>query len=341
MSDLNTNQTGAGPLGLAGGGSSLGPLPRGVIVPTQQGAPTQTTPPLRVTEPDVSTKQNIGQPVLLPLTVALFDQSTNKPAPTEVIQGFILNCPLGAVLMAIAATKPNRISSMISETVGQVESVARSAPNKVIATTKRIIKVTIPSGTQITTSSLIYQNPGVNNATVKSTSPPEMIFAHTAGNPVSGSSWVAFIEKAYALAKQNPTNGFGYNSLDHPDPGEVMLDFVGNFQHVDVPNKQVFPKGGGQATTSKKLTDPQLDQHILGIVNTAGAKAAIACTIDNPTHATLFGNHCYAIVSFSGGKIQLRNALINPTQSSLQFGRNHSVTMGELKANFVAVMQEN
>lgn len=279
-----------GPLG--GGQNNVLPAVDGSsAVPLQK-----ATPPKEITEPaPVFMHRNL---TLKNVVTGLFD---GNPKAEDVIQGAIGNCPLAAVLVAVAHTKPALLKNMLSEQTGDVVSKDKSDV-KFSVKTDKLLTVQFRKGNPVEMSRLLYHNKD-----------NDLVYANASRDV----SWVSFIEKAYAVLR----GGNSYNGLNDtttvngpPTANKVMEDVVGDFEFA-VP-----------ASSS--------DKDLLAVLAKAKTKATIAASQNElPENSPIVAHHGYAVMGVAGGTVLLRN----PWGGT---AADKKLPLKDFKTAFQAVLQE-
>lgn len=279
-----------GPLG-GGNSNGLPAVDGSSAVPLQK-----ATPPKEITEPSpVFMHRGL---TLKNVVTRLFD---GDPRAEDVIQGAIGNCPLAAVLVALAHTKPARLKSMISEQTLDVVSKDKSDTTFSVKTDK-LLTVQFRKGNPVEMSRLLYHNKDND------------LFYASASRDVS---WVSFIEKAYAVWR----GGNGYNGLNDtttvngpPTANKVMEDLVGEYEFA-VP-----------ANTS--------DKDLLAMLADAKKHPTIgASNAQLPEESPIVASHGYAVMGVAGKTVLLRNPWGGAEA-------NKKVPVQDFKAAFQLVLQE-
>jgi hypothetical protein len=278
-----------------------GPLGIGdeTVLPAADGAtpmPLQATPPKEITEPT---------PVFMDKGLTLKNVVTplfeKDPQAADVIQGSIANCPLAAVLAAVAHTQPTLLKGMIGEQTVDVVSKDKSDPTWSVKTNK-LLTVQFRKGSPVEMSRLLYHN-GEN----------DLVYARASRNV----SWVSFIEKGYAVLR----GGNSYNGLNDtttlngpPTANKVMEDVVGAYEYT------------APAATA--------DKDLLAILARAKTKATIAASQATlPDESPVVANHGYAVMGVSGNTVLLRNPWGGESADK-------KLPLKDFKTAFQAVLQE-
>lgn len=289
-SPLGPNPHQPGPLG--GGNNNVLPAVDGSsAVPLQK-----ATPPKEITEPtpvfmhrDLTLKNVITR---------LFD---GDPKAEDVIQGYIGNCPLAAVLVAVAHAKPALLKSMISEQTADVVSKDKSDANFSVKTDK-LLTVQFRKGNPVEMSRLLYHNKD-----------GDLVYA-SASRSVS---WVSFIEKAYAVLR----GGNSYNGLNDtttlngpPSANKVMEDVVGDYEFA-VPT----------STSDKDLLAVLADAKKYPTIAASNAKL--------PESSPIVASHGYAVMGVASKTVLLRNPWGGAEA-------NKKISVTDFKSAFQLVLQE-
>jgi Calpain family cysteine protease len=251
--------------------------------------------------------------VLRNVSFPLF-HSGKKPKPEDVVQGELANCPLAALLVAMAQATPDAITNMISEFPAQVVSARWSDKDnpQAFLRTNRLFLVRFRNHPEWVTAPLYVYDPS------------DRAYASSPNS----TGWMSYIEKGYATWKGNRS----YNNLNDrssgPDANTVMEDLVGPPDVADLVNKKLFK--AGQETP---LTDPLLTD----MLNKGSRFPTIAGTLDtNIPVKDIVAHHMYAVLGFAQGQVQLRNPWNDPSKT---FGQNFSLSVADFKKSFVGVLQ--
>jgi hypothetical protein len=251
-------------------------------------------------------------------------------AADQVLQGNIGNCPVPAVLAALAHTRPNVIKGMIAKLTGAVlyTPVFPAPP-----TFSFFFKVNFLSTPPIVVSPLVYQLP----VPVQSTDPAAIMYAHSPGERPS---WVSLLEKAYVLKKDTNANPLlkSYSVLDGGGKGlnpiEVMNDIAGTGAQWVVDPAEVDPS---EVDKNHPWTQAHLRQVFTGAnqVPTIAASRSDQKVIDP---LPVFAHHDYAVKGMLGnGKVQLYNCHDIHGSDPHHF-KDPSLTMAEFQKGFLMVV---
>jgi hypothetical protein len=227
----------------------------------------------------------------------LFD---GDPKAEDVMQGYIQNCELAAVLVAIAHTTPTLLTNMISEQTTDVVSKDKFE-EKVSVKTDKLLTVQFRKGNPVEMSRLLYHNKG-----------NELVYAKSS----RGVSWVSFLEKAYAVLR----GGNSYNGLNDtttlngpPAPDKVMNDVVGDLEFA-VPAKTK-------------------DKDLLAMFASARKHPTIAASnAELPEESPIVGSHGYAVMGVKGKTVLLRNPWGGKDA-------NKEISIADFKSSFQLVLQ--
>ncbi len=293
----------------------------------------QAVTPIAITDP----KPRPTDSVTTYFPAIVDDPLLGKPLPEfkQVNQGNIGNCPVTAVLAAMARAKPNDLKNMITKVTGQV--VAHTpvfsgppAPPKF----NHFFKVTFPGSGPIVVGPLLYQAPRSSF----STDPLEIMYAHSPGKP-SVASWASLLEKAYVIKKDTapqPQNK-SYSVLDGGgkglDPIEVMNDIAGTGAEW-ILDPAVDP---GAVMKSHPWTPTHLSQQFAR-ANTVPMIAATRSDQKDIDPLPMLKHHDYAVIGMlPSGKVQLYNC--HELSDTNQF-KNPALTMAEFqKACLMVVLK--
>jgi hypothetical protein len=320
------------------------------------GIPAQANAPKPLTEPGMGGQSKLPSGLLsqiqrlarTPTALDLFDTASKLPDPNDVQQGFIGDCPVAAVLLAMAITPKGKqkIVSMIQDlTVSALDSVESNGTRH---TTTRKLHVTFTAGNTDITDYV-----WMNGFSATGTTPPanlEMLFLHSGGNPTSGVMWPSFIEKAYVVLK-----GSSYDVLDGRNTQEVMNDFWGDHTIALFDTAKAEISTGVQAGTCNSagctfttstpfdLTKPaeraKFITQLTDLLKNVTSKPTFAGTVAAPTNGNLDKEHGYAIEGFASNQIKLVNPR-DPTAPSAK-PRKVQLKMDEFLVNFNQLLQGN
>jgi len=264
------------------------------------------------------------------------DPFLGKPLPEfkQVNQGFIANCPVTAVLAAMARAKPADLKNMIAKVTGQLIAHTPVFPGPPVPPTLRhFFKVTFPGSGPIVVGPLLYKVP----RPTQSTDPAEIMYAHSPGKP-SVASWVSLLEKAYVIKKDTspqPQNK-SYSILDGGgkglDPIEVMNDIAGSGA------EWILDPAVDPAAVMK--SHPWTPVHLAQQFARANTVPMIAATRPDPKDvpAPMLAHHDYAVIGMlPSGKVQLYNCHELPDPDPT---KNPALTMAEFqKACLMVVLK--
>ncbi len=141
--------------------------------------------------------------------------------PLDVRQQRITNCPLSAIIAAIANVCPAQISRMLEERPSVVKSWFNdeSEPQKGRFLTNRIIKVHFRSSF-VEVSPVLY---------LDFFNQPRFAFS------TDGAGWVSYIEKAYVVLRgQHRYENLGFKSANSPTVHQFLSDLVGNYDQIQL-----------------------------------------------------------------------------------------------------------
>ncbi len=174
--------------------------------------------------------------------LALFNDQSN-PGPTEVVQGNLDNCPVAATLIALAHTRAEALTNMVSEQVARIRSRSRSDPSDEYPnSSSRLITVQFPGGRRQEISSLLWMTGG------------RVAYCHS----TSSTGWMAYIEKAYAVWKGRNSydnlnrigsgQGDSLGGYQPPDTREVFADLVGSWLMAHLEGGTIYTRTAEHAT---------------------------------------------------------------------------------------------
>lgn len=248
----------------------------------------------------------------------------------QVNQGNIGNCPVPAVLAAMANTRQAAVQAMISKVIGPVRYTPTfpSPP-----TFGHFFKVTFPNTPPIVSSPLVYKVPRPS----QSTDPAEIMYAHSPGQRPS---WVSMMEKAYVLKKDTNPDPLlkSYTVLDGGGKGlnpiEVMNDIAGKDAEWVVDPKEVDPS---EVQAKHPWTAAHLQQ-VFGNANRVPTIAASRSDQNVIDPLPIFKHHDYAVLGMlRSGKVQLYNCHDITSAALLKF-KKPELTMAEFMKAFLMVV---
>jgi hypothetical protein len=239
------------------------------------------------------------------------------PSEQQVLQGHIANCPLPAVLAAMARSRSNTVRAMVTKIPFNLHhgnsflyiSVFSGAPNF-----NHYYTVKFSASSPIIVSPLVYEAP----APPQLTQGREIMYAHSPG---ALPSWVSLVEKAYVLMKdpEPDVQRRRYTILDGGgkglDPIEVMNDVAGQGAEwvMDPQDPDFQPHPKHQWTRS----------HLRQVFAAANHVPTVAASRNDQTViglAPIFAHHDYAVVGMLGdGRVQLYNAQELPAHDPHHF----------------------
>jgi len=175
----------------------------------------------------------------------LYMGRSKQPKLKDVKQGALLNCPLAAILAALAYTQKGRthITKMITEHKNvstETKFKGEGVDGNTTVKGKRYFTVKFNGGKSIDISSVFYTD---------EQSPPKMIYM----KPPTDVLWPCVIEKAYAKLKG------GYNKLGS-DPKVYWEDVVGPHRYLNL-KKDAAPPVTDKAVrhqVRQAKTDPMI-----------------------------------------------------------------------------------
>lgn len=286
-----------GPLGPlpAGGGRLPGPLSTGsgiFMAPQQVG---KVVKKLVMPPPAGGAKTIVARDV----PWSLYTKTT--PALADVTQGALANCPLAALLAALAYTGAGqkRIDSIVAEQAAIVETdlsavadrIEEPPPGNVIQTT-RYFTVKL-GGKPYEVSSVLYTDDADRNWTPAYMRSPNSVI------------WACMIEKAYAVKEG------GYESLDSKGlTANAIWEVV------------VGAKPGGFAVTDK--TD---DGRIKTAADNASRIPTMAASKDDAEDVSSW--HGFAVLGMKGGRIELYDPMLV---------KRPTITLDVFRKNFNAIL---
>ena len=267
------------------------------------------TPPLP--EPTTSTS-------MAPITTSPFPLFKGDPTALEVRQQRLTNCPLPAVLAALAHACPRQVQQMIIKRDAPTKSWFYNKPLTSLGyfdfDSNYIVKF---QHKNVDVTPLLYLDGGNRPRFGKST---------------TGSGWVSYIEKAY-VGYRGRWHYENLDLLDVPNPvlvERVMEDIVFEFDSItidgdrrgmllqDLESASLDPPEDEKESFGtlmwQTLDRKQMRRFVRKFLGRAGRLATVATTdSQNPIHSTvgLVGNHTYAVLNYSSrlDKIRLFDAM--------------------------------
>ena len=308
-----------GPLGTSPwilGGRLPGPLGFKQVDLAQGGA-TKVHKPLTMPPPP-----NIINSVIRARTVSwkLGKNGKKMPATGDVQQGALANCPVGAILAALAHTVSGRtrIDNLITEYVGaSVETTLSANVMTVLSSEKqeggnpdytpqvktllsnRYFAVTL--GNTIEVSDAFYVK-----ETGQSSGLEDMVYMDSPNQVL----WPCVIEKAYAVKLKS------YEELDDPK------NTVEEFWEVLVGKKPVVIRDGNMTEQNIRAAAIAASK-----VPTIGATRDEVPKIDNTGATRVDSDHGYAVLGIQGSSIELYNP----------WGKTEKISIKDFSSNFEAI----
>jgi hypothetical protein len=255
-----------------------------------------------------------GQPAALhAVNLPLFAGDPGVPAAEDVMQGALDNCPVAAILAALAHVSPESVGGMIARSTADVRSRRRSDPHDSFPyRTDRLYTVQFRGGHPVQVSSFLYYTGGA------------IAYAHS---PDDRAAWMSYIEKAYAVFR----GGDSYNQLGRATQAgqalttnTIMEDLAGPYDFADMEENRLYRSGSESAPLSDAVLRDMLAQ--------AGHKATIAASAGSGVPENVVPNHAYTVLGRSRNTVSLRNP---------QGGSDAVVTFSfdQFKTIFRAVLQ--
>ncbi len=244
--------------------------------------------------------------------------SDDTPAPTDVVQGRLANCPVAAILAALAHT-PNgqkRIHDLVTENKAVVETDLTDVADKLETVPKgkkcisnRYFCVKL-EGKTIEVSDVFYTDDGDRDtwSLIFMGAPP---LGKPGEGPIPGppkTVWPSAIEKAYAVKVK------GYEDLDDDSKHKVK-----EFWEV-----LVGVKPQGFAVDDKTDLDKIRD-----VAKAASTVPALGASRDNATG--VLNHHGFAILGIGGSNIELYDP----------HGRTLNISLKDFRLQFQAVFYGN
>jgi hypothetical protein len=247
------------------------------------------------------------------VSLPLFAGEQNVPVPEDMVQGNLNNCPVAAILAALAHVAPETVAGMIARSTAEVRSRRRSdPPDSFPYRTDRLYTAQFLGGHPVQVSSFLYYTGGV------------VAYAHS---PESRAAWMSYIEKAYAVFR----GGGSYNRLNTttqlgqaPSLNQVMEDLAGPYDFADLAENLWYRHN----SDSVALTDRDLRQ----MLAQADQRVTVAGSRDAGIPESFVPGHAYTVLGRTGNTVSLRNP---------QGGPDAAVTLSfdEFKTIFRAVLQ--
>jgi len=298
-----------GPLGL---GSSGAVLVAEAAAPASDVA-TDAGPAASVVEL-IEPEPAFGQAVALQdVNLPLFVGGQSVPATDDMMQGALNNCPVAAILAALAHVAPESLAGMISRSTADVRSRRRSDPaGGTPYRTDRLYTVQFRAGNPVQLSSFLYYTAGA------------IAYAHS---PDDRASWMSYIEKAYAVFR----GGNSYNRLntttqmgEAPTVNRVMEDLAGPFDYADMEENLIYRSGFDPVPLTDAILREMLGQ--------AGQRVTVAGSAVSGVPENVVRNHAYTVLGRRRNTVTLRNP---------QGGTGAEVTFSfdEFKSVFRAMLQ--
>ena len=201
-----------------------------------------------------------GQPAALhAVNLPLFAGELGLPAAEDMMQGALDNCPVAAILAALAYVAPESVAGMIAVNTADVRSRRSSDPHDSFPhRTSQLYTVQFRGGHPVRVSSFLYYTGGA------------IAYAHS---PDDRAAWMSYIEKAYAVFR----GGNSYNHLGRANQaGEalttntVMEDLAGPYDFADIGEGRLYRSGADAAPLSDAVLRDMLAQ--------AGRTATVAAS---------------------------------------------------------------
>jgi hypothetical protein len=228
-----------------------------------------------------------------------------RPRTTDVVQGEIANCPIAALMVAMAHARPANLSQILGQHHPGPLLSKRRDEEIFRYWSDAYYDVVFPgraTATRITP--FVYYDDGQ----VKYASTP------------SGPGWPSYIEKAYAVFKSGGGqggSGGSYNRLnektsltDPPGLGEVMQELIGGFDVLDFK--------GNQFIDARRNARPMTAADIAAVAGRAGRRPTVAPSISNGAERfgspAVISSHGYAVLGYAAGKVRLQNPHGGPEQ---------------------------
>ena len=296
-----------GPLGLRASGAVL------VAEAEAQAVGTDASPAAALVEL-VEPEPVFGQPAALQdVDLPLFAGQQGLPSVDDVVQGALDNCPVAAILVALAHVAASSVAGIVQRSAADVRSRRSSdPPDSFPYTSSRLYTVQFRAGSPVRVSSFLYYTQG------------GIAYAHSRED---SASWMSYIEKAYAVFR----GGNSYNRLGRtthvglpPAVNRVMEDLAGPYDYADLVENLMYRSGA----ESSVLADADLRE----MLARADQRVTVAGSLGSGLPANVVPNHAYTVLDRSRNSILLRNPQGGPRAEV-------SFAFEEFKSIFRAVLQ--
>lgn len=296
-----------GPPGLRASGAVL-------VAEAEAGAAATDAGPAGATVELVEPEPVFGQPATLQdVDLPLFAGAPGLPSVEDVVQGSLDNCPVAAILAALAHVAASSVAGIVQRSTADVRSRRSSDPPESFPyASSHLYTVQFRAGSPVQVSSFLYYTQG------------GIAYAHS---PEDRASWMSYIEKAYAVFR----GGNSYNRLgrttqmgEAPTVNRVMEDLAGPYDFADLVDSLMYRSGAESAA----LTDAGLRE----MLGRADQRVTVAGSLGSGLPANVVPNHAYTVLDRSRNSILLRNPQGGPRAEV-------SFAFEEFKSIFRAVLQ--
>ncbi len=279
----------------------------------------------------------------------------------QPVQGFLANCPLVAVLVAMAHVPAFRESfrrgAIVQRTARNFstfrereswefadppQTLPRLPSKDANFTGDHVFTVNFFSGPQ---TGLLGKRGQFDvlrfGSTVTETVTPvlwiqvdidSVFFARTASPAI----WVEIIEKAF-ISRHDPGGRNAYEALEGSiTPIVTMFEMCGFARQGQITNAEVIVEPDPE-TGSTDISDALTQNELSGMLRRHATRPTVLGSLESPGSAEIVGNHTYAVTGFDPktGVVELVNALEEPTAPT----REVSISLAELGASFGEIIQ--
>jgi hypothetical protein len=267
---------------------------------------------------DIRRREPVTSSGRIPISTVGFPLFLGDINPLNIRQQQIANCPLPAIIAAIANACPAQIRGMFGERQRVVKSWFDDEKETERFRTNRIIKIQF-RGTFVEVSPVLYVN---------AAGTPR--FAST----TDGAGWVSYIEKAYVVLRGHHI----YENLDFQSANpltvhQFVTDLIGNYDKIEletivriIKKKEVETRQGDVLKNVNAdrnsapvfpedlkfvddLRDRQLERALEVMLRQTARRATIATTpVHNEIHTrlNLVGEHTLAVLSYNDKRNRVR-----------------------------------
>lgn len=257
---------------------------------------------------DLRRREPVTNSGLSPISVEGLPLGLNKIKATAIQQRRLTNCPLPAVMAAMANACSAKIVRMFQETSGVVKSWFDGEKENARFMTNRIIQVQFRTGS-IRVSSVLYFDSFGSPRFARSTD--------------TGAGWVSYLEKAYVVHRaQHRYENLDMDSSNALSVHQVMIDLLGRYDKIEL-ETVVVTKKGKQVVTAQgdvwknlnenlettevydDLSGDKLESSLEKRLRKVKIKATVATTPAHEelhTRLGLVGQHTYAVISYNDSR---------------------------------------